>query len=65
MKYLYIKYEGTKRSTVMSDGTNVVLKLDTAPVVNTATVVNTAIEEPSVMSIHRNTRPVDKEGYYV
>jgi hypothetical protein len=49
-KVLYIKYKGNKRTTVMSDGTNTVLKLDTAPTVvvaNTATVATT--EYPTIM----------------
>lgn len=49
MKYLYIKYMGNKRSTVLSNGTNVVLKLDTVPVVATTSIVNAVIECPTIM----------------
>ena len=52
MKYLYITYGGNKRTTTLSDGTNLVRKYDTVPPISA-----TVMEEPTLMcnkQIHDN-----------
>lgn len=59
MKYLYITYGGNKRTTTLSDGTNLVRKYDTVQSVAhvIAPIVTPVVEQPTLMcnkQIHDN-----------
>jgi hypothetical protein len=68
MKYLYIKYNNNKRTTTMSDGTNLVHKLDTvAPITNVTATTTLQITTPTELDImcadkiHANYRQAHRD----